>query len=1309
VGAVGGAAGAAVYTGGFASGALPQFIKSAYVDGLKKGMWKDPEDFARRTAGILWDTSKAGVVNMATMAVGGKVGASLANAKTAINPFAQLGIKTAAELATMTTVSAGLNGHLPTKEDMIDGAALLAFLHVASKGAGATSKIVSNARDNLANHWRDTDQHPTQAAMEAVNNPWLRAKMQNAPEPTVRPASAVHPSPSGPFVIQRNPGAFDDEVKFMIDKQEGGARITSDTGGVTKYGISHKANPDLDVKNLTREQAQEVLHERYYKPVGAYRIKDPQLRLAAFDSAVNEGVGTTKAWLKEAGGDLQKFMALRAQKYAKLLESQPDKYGKYEASWNARMKRLGADGTIRDIGAAPPGGEGGLPPEEPPAKPPGPDFSGDPWGAIRHTMTDFDEPTTNFGDFLKEKAHRVYLEMFNPEHPIQKLQATVEQGAPLPDDLNPRFLYRLSELSNTKSQYMVERNMVDMEGNVTGPGLKGIIGDFKPDELRDFLVYGKARWAQEKADQAKETGVHADAARAVAEQGKARFEEKFKQLVDWQNGTLKYLRDGGVLSAKAYEESVKQNAARIPGYRVDEDATNGVGGAGKGKTAFNPIRKFLGSDKKTQPILESLLKEAFLRVELANRNRANAALAEIAEPLGLAHRDPAPPMKIVLTDAELMKAGVDVGALDEQGEGMAIYRRLATGLRDDQVPILKDGKMTAYTFVDPEVTRFLRGLDTISLSTWQRMAAGVTKVTRSLIVMNPLFPVHLMQYDIPWQFITKPGFRNTIADVAVGLRHVVGNSPAYDAWLRSGGAERVFQGLSKNEYIKDVMKGQEDPSFTDGVWNALNTPYHALRAWGQLLNQAQRVGRFARGQEAGEDLMRAGVASSEAAFHRAGFGGPGAKIMNAVSPFFNAYLNSLEQTVRGQLGIGKTITGEKFNPAQFTMKAMAVITLPMLANWYISKDEEWYKAAPDWQKDNGLLFRVNDNTLFLKYPPLVSELYGGMMRRLVAAFVEDNPHELDGMSKSFGAALLPGGGLISYNVFLPIIEHLANHSFFKDHPLVPDDVRRTTGTPEQFNLYSSDAAKKLSRFVNDLPLLKGMNLSPPVIDNYIQGWGGTLGEAAVRGSELAYHTAKGDKPAATLSELPLLSSFFSRYPSASAKPILEYQERMDKFNQVHGSLVRSMTEGDLARFTALAKENPTAAMLHAFKLKDTPVPGNVQQFGDALTQASAGANQTAARDLLMTDKALKNLRTYVKFVYANESFTPRDKRQMLDQAYGQMQVIAERGLTAFDALEKSKPVPELPSFQPMRPPVNVQHSAVPIAPPGEHRGEVPVA
>lgn len=83
---------------------------------------------------------------------------------------------------------------------------------------------------------------------------------------------------------------------------EGGAKVTNDPadpGGLTKYGISKRANPDLDIANLTEAQAGAIYRERYWTPCRCGEMPWP-VALVVFDCAVNMGVGRAARLLQMA-------------------------------------------------------------------------------------------------------------------------------------------------------------------------------------------------------------------------------------------------------------------------------------------------------------------------------------------------------------------------------------------------------------------------------------------------------------------------------------------------------------------------------------------------------------------------------------------------------------------------------------------------------------------------------------------------------------------------------------------------------------------------------------------------------------------------------------------------------------------------------------------------------------------------------------------------------------------------------------------------------------------------------------------------
>ena len=85
-------------------------------------------------------------------------------------------------------------------------------------------------------------------------------------------------------------------------RREGGAKLTKDPddpGGVTKYGISKRSNPDVDVENLTEDEAVIIYLEKYWKPSKASSLPE-SLQDMYFDMVVNFGQRRAVKILQEA-------------------------------------------------------------------------------------------------------------------------------------------------------------------------------------------------------------------------------------------------------------------------------------------------------------------------------------------------------------------------------------------------------------------------------------------------------------------------------------------------------------------------------------------------------------------------------------------------------------------------------------------------------------------------------------------------------------------------------------------------------------------------------------------------------------------------------------------------------------------------------------------------------------------------------------------------------------------------------------------------------------------------------------------------
>ena len=131
----------------------------------------------------------------------------------------------------------------------------------------------------------------------------------------------------------------DATVNFILDA-EGSAYVADDAGaGESKYGITAKFNPGVDVKNLTREGAAKIYREKYWSAVDGDNLP-PALAAVMADTAVNMGAGKAKELLQQSGGDVNRFLYLRREHYKTLIANDFEKYGRFEKGWNNRVDRL---------------------------------------------------------------------------------------------------------------------------------------------------------------------------------------------------------------------------------------------------------------------------------------------------------------------------------------------------------------------------------------------------------------------------------------------------------------------------------------------------------------------------------------------------------------------------------------------------------------------------------------------------------------------------------------------------------------------------------------------------------------------------------------------------------------------------------------------------------------------------------------------------------------------------------------------------------------------------------------------------------
>ena len=77
--------------------------------------------------------------------------------------------------------------------------------------------------------------------------------------------------------------------------REGGSKFTDDTndrGGATKYGISQRSYPNIDIRNLSERDARTIYKRDYWDRLRGDEITSQVIAEQLFDTCVNIGVKT---------------------------------------------------------------------------------------------------------------------------------------------------------------------------------------------------------------------------------------------------------------------------------------------------------------------------------------------------------------------------------------------------------------------------------------------------------------------------------------------------------------------------------------------------------------------------------------------------------------------------------------------------------------------------------------------------------------------------------------------------------------------------------------------------------------------------------------------------------------------------------------------------------------------------------------------------------------------------------------------------------------------------------------------------------
>jgi len=158
----------------------PVLLRETIIDGYDNGDFKSFKDGWSRMSSVAIEGGKAGIVGFAT---GGAARFGAFGRSTLSRESTRL----MSEVATFTTVGAGLEGEFPEPEHFLEGALFVLGL----RGVAKTSRILGRAKEStvavkkkLQEIYKQTGEKPAEVAFQALQDPFLRAELLSK-DPTI--------------------------------------------------------------------------------------------------------------------------------------------------------------------------------------------------------------------------------------------------------------------------------------------------------------------------------------------------------------------------------------------------------------------------------------------------------------------------------------------------------------------------------------------------------------------------------------------------------------------------------------------------------------------------------------------------------------------------------------------------------------------------------------------------------------------------------------------------------------------------------------------------------------------------------------------------------------------------------------------------------------------------------------------------------------------------------------------------------------------------------------------------------------------
>ena len=632
---------------------------------------------------------------------------------------------------------------------------------------------------------------------------------------------------------------------------------------------------------------------------------------------------------------------------------------------------------------------------------------------------------------------------------------------------------------------------------------------------------------------------------------RAVFEKARKQYNDYNRSLMKFMEDTGALSPEEAKRLSSTNDY-IPYYRErNGNAELVIGGEGTfkvGNLKDQPqLQQLIGGDQKIYDFLTSSVQNTSVLLDSALRNQATKNTMIDLVDMGLG-RFISP------------TSGPDVVSFKLKGEDKYVL------VETDKTGIPAD-----------LLVKGMAGIPVNNSAIVRAMGYAATMVRKG-VMLNPLYPVRqLFRDSVAAPILSGANF----TPIMGAIRQLGGSATKEKLEARGITGGQVFTGTNEDltRILKDFQDGRLGLSQLVGRAEAI-----AMEA-----DAATRRAQYNSYINQGLSEMEATLMSLESMnFNRKGLS-PSARFLATTIPFFNAQVQSLDVLYRALTG--KMPLNERLDIQGKLLRRGALLSGTAIAYAMLMQDDEAYKNATPEQKYGNFFVRIPglDEPLRIPVPFEIGYIFKGIPEAMVNSMAnERGAEEAYKAFKSIAVQTIPGGtSLLMPALAKPIIENVANYSFFTERPL--ESRAEQQMLPEyRFRDNTSEVAKQIGMLTGTSPLK---------IENLVRGYTGTMGLALAQSLNFAMPSPpKGTPEQATkrLSDTPVIGSMFQ--PNDAAGIVNATYDRMQEVQQIDKTFKDMVKDGRMSEAREFLQKNSKEIAAGA-------VAGNIQEQLGTITKA----------------------------------------------------------------------------------------------------------